>query len=103
MCGTKKGKITSKTWFYKLPAAKATQFGGNIAMLNMITLKQVASLENLSGLFLEFEFFENLTFFKKLNFLKIRVFWNFFESLKCFWKLKFFLKNPILHHLNLPS
>ena len=55
---------TSKTWFYKLPAAKVTQFRGNIAMLNMITSKQFTSFENLSG------FFENLKFFWKLEFFE---------------------------------
>ena len=39
---------TSKTWFYKLPAAKVTQFWGNIAVLDMITLKQVTSFKNLN-------------------------------------------------------
>ena len=62
-CNTRSIKIacdateTSKTWFYKLPAAKVTQFRGNIAMLNMITSQQIASFENLSGFF-----FENLIF-----------------------------------------
>ena len=38
--------VTSKTWFYNLPAAKATQFQGSRHLVNYI--------------FFKFEFFENL-------------------------------------------
>ena len=61
---------TSKTWFYKLPAAKVTKFRGNIAMLVMITSKQVASFDNLSGFFLRIWIFLNTRIFWKLEFFE---------------------------------
>ena len=48
-------------------------------MLNMITSKQVASFENLSGFFLRIQFFfGKYFFFENLNVLKNRIFFGIF-------------------------
>ena len=64
---------TSKTWFYNLPAAKATQFQGNRHLIvGASYLNQELAKRTWITFFWKFEFFETFNLFLKC--------WIFFKS-----------------------
>ena len=66
-------EITSKTWFYNLPAAKAIQFQGiRHLIVGASYLNQELGQKEMNYSFIEnLIFLEKFEFFEDLNFLKI--------------------------------